>query len=169
MGNSDVAQLPMKALDLERGWMAYPRPKTGIDRRCPLWPGTVDALREWFERRPTPRNETYTDRVFLTLKGGSWATADFLLSKETRKLLDSLGIDGNRNFYAIRHTFETIAGDSRDQVAVNAIMGHGDGSMASVYRKRISDERLVAVVEHVRRWLYAEEKPRLKLAEEDVA
>jgi hypothetical protein len=81
----------------------------------------VQAIREALECRPTPRNESYTDRVFLTVKGGSWVTADFLLSKETRKLLDSLGINGNRNFYAIRHTFETIAGDSRDQVAVNAV------------------------------------------------
>jgi hypothetical protein len=33
-------------------------------------------------------------------------------------------------------------------------MGHADGSMASVYRERISDERLKAVVEHVRQWLF---------------
>ena len=33
-------------------------------------------------------------------------------------------------FYAFRHTFETIGGESRDQVAVNHIMGHADVSMA---------------------------------------
>ena len=37
--------------------------------------------------------------------------------------------------------------------AVNFIMGHVDTSMAAHYRERISDERLVAVTEHVRRWL----------------
>ena len=56
-------------------------------------------------------------------------------------------------FYALRHTFETIGGESRDQVAVDAIMGHSRDDMASVYRERIGDDRLRAVVEHVRQWL----------------
>ena len=56
-------------------------------------------------------------------------------------------------FYALRHTFETIAGESRDQVAVDAIMGHSREDMASVYRERIGDDRLRAVAEHVRQWL----------------
>jgi hypothetical protein len=38
-------------------------------------------------------------------------------------------------------------------VAVDAIMGHSRDDMASVYRERISDDRLRAVVEHVRKWL----------------
>ena len=59
-----------------------------------------------------------------------------------------------RNFYALRHTFETIAGESRDQVAVDFIMGHADYTMAGVYRERISDERLRDVVNVVRSWLF---------------
>jgi integrase len=59
-----------------------------------------------------------------------------------------------RSFYALRHTFETIGGESRDQVAVDAIMGHVDSSMAGHYRQRISDERLTAVAECVRTWLF---------------
>jgi len=49
---------------------------------------------------------------------------------------------------------ETIGGGSRDQIAVNAIMGHADESMAGVYRERIDDERLIAVSNHVRHWLW---------------
>ncbi len=45
------------------------------------------------------------------------------------------------------------AGESRDQVAVDAIMGHSREDMASVYRERIGDDRLRAVAEHVRQWL----------------
>ena len=45
LGNSDVGHLPLKAVDLERGWLTYPRPKTGIDRKIPLWPETIAALR----------------------------------------------------------------------------------------------------------------------------
>jgi integrase len=57
-------------------------------------------------------------------------------------------------FYALRHTFKTIGGDSRDQVAVDHIMGHRRNDMASAYRERIDDARLVAVTEHVRKWLF---------------
>jgi integrase len=112
------------------------------------------------EKRPTPKDAAEADLVFVTRCGSAWtkATADRPITKECRKLLDQLGINGNRNVYAIRHTFETIAGESRDQVAVNAVMGHDDGSMASVYRERISDERLQAVVDFVRMWLFPSKK-----------
>lgn len=159
-GNNDVGQLPRKAIDLERGWINYPRPKTGISRRCPLWAETIAALREWMELRPEAKDDADADLIFVTRCGSAWTkdTADRPITKECRKLLDELGINGNRNFYAIRHTFETIAGESKDQVAVDAIMGHDDGSMASVYRERISDERLQGVVDFVRMWLFPPKK-----------
>jgi hypothetical protein len=31
-GNRNVGNLPLSALDLERGWIDFPRPKTGIAR-----------------------------------------------------------------------------------------------------------------------------------------
>ena len=58
------------------------------------------------------------------------------------------------NFYALRHTFETIGGESRDQPAVDHIMGHARDDMASVYREKISDERLRAVTDKVHAWLF---------------
>jgi integrase len=164
LGNNDVASLPMTALDLDAAWLSYARPKTGISRRCPLWPETVKALRESFKVRPAHKDEAHAGLFFTTAKGRTWAkdTTDNPVSKETRKLLDSLEINGGRNFYAIRHTFETIAGGSRDQVAVDAIMGHADESMAGHYRERIGDDRLQAVAEHVRTWLYG--KPQKSTA-----
>jgi integrase len=36
-GNEDVAKLRFKSVELEKGWIDYPRPKTGIARRCPFW------------------------------------------------------------------------------------------------------------------------------------
>ncbi|MSQ94074.1 MAG: hypothetical protein EXR98_05900 [Gemmataceae bacterium] len=155
-GNNDIAQMPMTALDLHGAWLSYPRPKTGIMRRCPLWPETINALQAWLKERPEPKDEASAGLMFLTVRGHGWARdiGDRPISHTCRKLLDALDIKGNRNFYAIRHTFETIGGESRDQVAVDAIMGHCDGSMAGAYRERISDERLLAVAEHVRRWLF---------------
>src|SRR5262249_59206450 len=35
-GNSDCGNLPQSAVDLDGGFIDYPRPKTGIPRRCPL-------------------------------------------------------------------------------------------------------------------------------------
>jgi integrase len=157
-GNHDCGNLPWSALDLKTGWVNYPRPKTGIPRRCALWPETVKAIEEVRATRPTPKKSEHAELVFITQRGGAWAKdiCDSPITKETRKLLDSLGIDGERNFYCLRHTFETIGGESCDQVGVNSIMGHADASMAAAYRERVSDQRLLAVTEYVRRWLFRE-------------
>jgi integrase len=200
LGNSDISKLRMKALDLEAGWLNYPRPKTGIMRRSPLWPETIQALREWLAERPTPKGDTDPDLVFVTFRGKSWTPnlKSRPLTNEMGKLLrrPCCASCGKVNtaeaehcecgwkptaaepwkstyrpglsFYALRHTLETIGGESRDQIAVDAIMGHDDGSMASVYREGISDERLQAVATFIRTWLFppAEKGPRLKIADE---
>jgi integrase len=155
-GNADVGNLPLSAMDLERGWIDYPRPKTGIPRRCSLWPETMEAIREALARRPKPEDEADASLVFLTQRGLSWSKdiADSPITKETRKLLDALGMNGHRSFYALRHTFRTVADESKDQPAVDYIMGHEVPHMSSVYRETISDERLKAVADHVRAWLF---------------
>jgi integrase len=156
-GNADCGTLPLSALDLVRGWVNYPRPKTGIERRCPLWPETVTAIREAIARRLEPKDQAHTGLAFITTKGGSWhkKIEDNPISKEMRKLLNAVGINGHRNFYALRHTFESIGGEAKDQVAVDFIMGHARDDMASHYRERISDERLRSVTDHVRAWLFS--------------
>jgi integrase len=156
MGNSDIGNLPMAALDLENGVIDFPRPKTGIPRRCPLWPETVAAIREAIAQRPEPKKAEHAALVFVTRYGGAWGkdTSDNPISKETRKLLDLLGINGHRNFYCLRHTFRTVADEAKDQPAADYIMGHEVAHMSSVYRETISDERLRAVTEHVRAWLF---------------
>ena len=162
-GNNDVGTLAQKSLDLDGGWVNYPRPKTGIARRCPLWKETVVAIRKALVGRPVPKNPASTDLVFVTKFGHPWAktTPSSPVGQETTKLLQSLDIHRpGLSFYALRHTFETIAGDSTDQVAVDHVMGHVDPSMAANYRHRIDDKRLRKVVEHVRKWLFA--KPKKK-------
>src|SRR5205823_3814520 len=44
-GNHDCGTLPISALDLAAGWVNFHRPKTGVSRRCKLWPETATAIR----------------------------------------------------------------------------------------------------------------------------
>jgi integrase len=159
LGNSDIALLTLRSVCLDSGWLDYPRPKTGIMRRAKIWPETIAALSTVIKHRPIAKHGGTDDLVFVTKYGRSWAkaTSDNPITKEFRKLLDVTGIyRPGLSFYALRHTFETVAGESRDQVAVDHIMGHAPHSndMAAVYRERISDERLIAVADFVRQWLF---------------
>lgn len=160
-GQSDISCMSKSAVDLNTGWIDYPRPKTGIERRCRPWPETMQAVREAIAERPTPKDEADARLAFITKYGHRWVkanktgTPDDAVGKEFTKPFKSLDLKRKGvSFYALRHTFETIAGETRDQVAVNAITGHVDSSMAGVYRERISDERLRAVVDTVHQWLF---------------
>jgi len=162
-GQSDLSSLPTRAVNLDTGWLDFARVKTAVRRRVWLWPETTAAIREWLPQRPKAKDSTDNGLLFLTCRGQRWVKTNKTgspadaLGQEFAKLLKSLGLKRpGVSFYALRHTFETIAGESRDQVAVNAIMGHVDNSMASHYRERVSDERLRAVVETVRAWLIAD-------------
>ncbi len=154
LGNADLGRLPLSALDLATGRLDYPRVKTGIDRRAWLWPETVAAIREALAVRPAPKDPADAGLVFLTKYGASWAHEPAAVTKEFRKLLDRLGINGHRNFYALRHTFRTVADGAKDQPAADHIMGHEVAHMSSVYREGIADARVRAVCEFVRGWLY---------------
>jgi len=160
LGNSDVAKLPLSALDLKAGWLTFPRPKTGIARRIPLWPSTIASLRQWIADRPDGKDAN--GLVFVTCRGGSWSkiAADNPVCKETAKLLKRLGLHHKGlNFYSLRRTFRTIASEARDEPAADAIMGHAPRSddMAAVYRQQIDEARLRAVVDHVGKWLFGNE------------
>ena len=170
LGNSDVASMPLRAVDLTSGWLDFPRPKTAIPRRCPLWPETVAAVKAAIATRPAPSDSAAAGLLFVTKYGRRWGSTTIgepdakgerkiancdPVGQEFTKVLVSLKLKRpGLSFYALRHTFETVAGDSRDQVAVDAIMGHARDDMASVYRERIDDARLLDVVKHVHKWLW---------------
>jgi integrase len=165
-GNADCGNLPVSAVDLDAAVIEFPRPKTGIPRRCPLWTETVATLREALARRPEPKSDAHAGLLFVTKYGGSWDkdTSANPISQETRKLLGALGINGRKGlgFYTLRHTFRTVADESKDQPAVDFIMGHEVPHMSAVYRETISDARLKAVADHVRKWLYAKDATPVK-------
>jgi len=125
-----------------------------------LWPETVKALRAAIADRTEPRDPADRDLVFITKYGRAWrkdSSRNSPLSHEFAKLLEKLGIKRpGLNFYALRHTLQTIGEGAGDHVALGRVMGHAASSidMASVYRERIDDDRLVQVTNHVRSWLF---------------
>jgi integrase len=143
--------------------------KTETPRRVPLWPETVDALKSVLANRKPPRDPADFGIFFLTRTRRRWVRTKHgespeknlhvnALSQAFGKLLHALHINGRTglNFYTLRRQFEIVGGESRDQVAVDAVMGHVDDSMAAIYRQNvISDERLRAVTDHVRGWLFS--------------
>jgi integrase len=159
-GNLDCATLPLSAVNLNTAWVNFPRPKTGIARRCWLWPETVEALRAVLAERPTPRASADADLVFLQATGRRWVritekSRTDNLSVHFMELLNKLDMhrDG-LGFYSLRHVHRTVADGARDAVACDVIMGHSDPSMGGHYRERVEDQRLRAVAEHVRCWLF---------------
>jgi len=166
-GNSDCGQLPIEAVDLNGAWIDFPRPKTGIPRQCKLWPETVDALRAWLVKRKKPTDDKHACLIFVTTFGGSWhneTTSGSPVTNEFRKLLDRLKLyRPGLSFYAIRHTFQTIADDAGDYLATRRVMGHCDSSISDHYRERFDDAKLIRVSDHVRAWLFDEQDSQLRI------
>jgi len=158
MGNHDVGLLTFENVDLERGWIDFPREKTGTPRRFPLWPETIEAIKTWLAKRPKPR-PGHEEYVFVTRKRECWSkdSTRGVLSREFRKVLAKVGIKRKGGgFYDLRRSFQTV-GEEAGEVATRFIMGHVDGSMSARYRQRIADHRLQRVVDHVHDWLWPPE------------
>ena len=170
MGNTDVAALTWSVIHLKKGIVELPRPKTGIARRAVLWPETSAALttvrKELAKRK---RDKELRDLVFVTKYGKPWVRVDAPGSRsegknkavvkdsvamEFGKVATAAGLERDgRGFYALRHTFRTIADEVGDRRAVDLVMGHEDGSdIANHYVERIDDKRLGKVAGHVRKW-----------------
>lgn len=162
-GQSDLARLTRSAIDLKTGWIKFPRPKTSVDRRIPLWPETIRLLEVVLPKRPETDDPNLEPLAFLTkkkrplvhfvTKTGSPVDS---VGQAFGKLLRKLEIkDEGVNFYAIRHTFETVAGDTKDKDAIDALMGHAEmpDDMSAAYLEFVPDERKRAVVDHIRKWL----------------
>ncbi len=152
-GPMDCATLPLSAIDFG-GWIDFPRPKTGIDRRCPLWPETVAALKAANLERPEPSTARAEGLLLLSKRGqalllpnGSANPAAVLVRralKNARIRRKGLGA------YALRHTFRTASDQAGDQPASDLIMGHVRDGMAAHYVHAIDDARLRRVVDFVR-------------------
>jgi len=142
LGQSDLSNLPQSAIDLKAGWLDYRRPETGVERRVPLWPETLEALQEAISVRPEPKDPADGNLCLVTARGARWVkmtptgTPDDAISKEFAKVLNRLKLKRyGLNLYGIRHGCQTVAGEARDPEATSHIMGNVDGSMAGLYRE----------------------------------
>ena len=170
-GNHD-ATLPIKAVDLKLAVRGDFRVrKLESNAAVTLWPETLVAVKAAIAVAPPPRMPRMPSWSSLrsTASGGPRTPQRTRSRPSSASYFKALKLHRpGLGFYALRHTFETIGGESRDQVAVNYLMGHAppDSDMASVYRERISDERLKAVTDHVHKWLFGEDSEKAKTQED---
>ena len=85
------------------------------------------------------------------------------VSLEFGKLLTELKIAREGvGFYALRHSFESVGGETGDRVGVDRVMGHVTPGMGENYTHWLKDEaedaRLRKITNHVREWLNRKEK-----------
>ncbi|MCH8841080.1 MAG: hypothetical protein IH831_10510, partial [Planctomycetes bacterium] len=106
-GPKDCFTLP--AIAVERGWHTYARPKTEVERRCPLWPETAKAIKA-VACKP------------LVFNGRMWDR--WIVDREFKKACKQAGVEST-GFYSLRRTFETIATTADvPQAIIDSIMGH---------------------------------------------
>lgn len=149
--NSDCETLKVKTVQaaLKTGLIEHTREKTEVERGCPLWPETTEALKAWIDRRPA----TKSDLAFVLVDGKPLSTMNADVAKRFRAVRDMAGI-GEGGFSWLRKTFATYASESGDQVAVNFVMGHVDQTTPGIYRQLVREKRLQKVVDTVRDWLF---------------
>jgi len=174
LGNTDIGNLPASCVDLERGWLDYARVKTGVQRRCPLWPETVDAIRAAIASMAgyrRPRAASAKGLLFVTRMGLPYTREEYHPSRNGKphivpndavadamqKAMKKAGIDlKGLGFYGLRRSCETIGAETGNQVAVDHIMGHAPASsdMGATYRQHVAESALRQVTDHIRTWLF---------------
>ena len=146
-GCTDCGKLKWKDLDLKNGRVRFPRDKTGTPRDFPLWPETIEALKE------LPR---LGELVFYTSEGHPWVTT--VVKTESNgereytslnritptfsRLMKKVGICAPKGtgFYSLRRTAATMAARSGDPFAVQRLLGHVDLTMATRYVQDVSEQ-----------------------------
>ena len=151
--NLELAELPKTAI--KGDWIEWPRAKTATKRRIPLWDETKQAI-EAAMREGKPDGEL----VFYRKNGSKY---DRKYVGEQFQKAAKLASVQNHTYYDLRRTFQTVAenhSENYDLAAIRSIMGHlaKSNDMSARYRQNISDERLKAVTNAVRSWLFGSSK-----------
>lgn len=147
--NADIETLKLSTIlsAVKTGTIEHARTKTEVDRACPLWPETQNALNDWIQKRP----DCKSDLAFVLRDGAPLSSVNTDVAKRFRSVRDAAGVRLG-GFSWLRKTFATYASESNDQVAVDFIMGHVDDSIPGIYRQLVRGKRLEKVVQVVREW-----------------
>lgn len=141
-GPTDCIQLTVESVDLKNGWHNFPRPKTAVSRRCPLWPSTLAALKA-----------VIGDRTEGKVFKRTWNRHVIARALQATCLGCGVYREGVTTFYSLRRTFETVAcAADVPQAVINAIMGHAEHDIPSMYRQKVFDEQLKKCVNFVGDW-----------------
>jgi integrase len=123
------------------GFATYVRSKTGVQRRCPLWPETQTAVAAIADG----------EHVF---NGRVWNR--HIIAHQFKTLCEAVGIykAGVTTPYTCRRTFETVAKNAEvNQSVIDRIVGHERPDMSEVYNQRVFDKQLLRCTDFVKRWL----------------
>ena len=85
--DSDLANLPKSAI--KGNWLLFPRVKTGIDRRIPLWPETKLALKDAIDQRPNAKDPADAELCFITKYGHRWVRQGPSGTSNIDKIIDA--------------------------------------------------------------------------------
>ncbi len=158
---SDLAE--MRHRNIAGEWLDFPRPKTGIARRCWLWPETIEAIKAaWNEGKAGDlvfTTKTGLPLLVQTKEGGRVDKVSNAFARLKRQMTFERECAGFKN---LRHTLRTVIDAAGDQPAAGLMMGHTDPTIADHYRHGIDDDRLRAVSEFVRRWLWPDVDKKTK-------
>jgi len=159
-GNTDLATLPASVVNLDTMVIDYARNKTGADRRVPLWPEHADAIAKVIALK-RPAQPGRAGLLFRTRFGLAYVRGrKDQIGMQFSVLCKSAGVVQNgRNFYSLRRTFRTHADTAGDQRAAALIMGHDVGDVGGLYVQNITDERLRAVCDRVKKAVFPDGIP----------
>lgn len=133
-------------VDKLRGeFLEFPRPKTGVSRRCWL-PDTVrDAIQ-------AAANGTHV------LNGRVWSR--HAVANKFQALCRECGFyqKGRTEPYSLRRTLETVAKNAEvNQSVIDKVMGHERPDTSEIYNQKVFDKQLRKLGEFVERWLAGSE------------
>ncbi len=149
LGNKDCCELKWSHVNAN-GFLDFARPKTGVTRRAKLWWQTVMFLDAWKAESAGFAG----DYICCSPHREKFGVTNTPIAHEFEDLAALAEVERyGRGFYALRHTYRTVADEVPDQPAIMLTMGHADGSINGVYRQRIGSERLIAIANHVEKWL----------------
>jgi integrase len=158
-GCTDCSVLKWSDLDLVNNRVKLARKKTGIPRDLPLWPETVESLKNVPKIGKlvfyTSRGNPYIQTLLKTDGDGNekYTTLNAITTKFSR-LIKKSGFDVPKGtgFYTLRRTAATLAARSGDPFAVQRLLGHADLQMATRYVQDVSAQT-DRVIENSRKYV----------------